>query len=255
MSTVTLGIIGDVHAHFGYLDRVLARIRAVGVDGIVLVGDIGGNYLWRPDGMTPDRIDDYLASLRAVLERVRAVGVPVRWIPGNHDLPAFPDEPAFAGNVDGRVEELAGLRIAGLGGSGEPFGFPNEWTEADAAPRFAAIPDDVDVLITHTPPRDTTLSRLYGNRAICGSALVRSTALRLRGFHVCGHIHESAGALRLGECLCVNAGGLGDPHGRAQVAFIRRSTGDHPVDVGWVDDLENDVEAARLEIARPASRG
>lgn len=250
MSTVTVGIIGDVHAQYEVLDRVLARIRAVGVDAIVLVGDIGGNHLWRPDGMTPERIDRYLVSLREVLANVRALGVPVRWIPGNHDLTEFPDEAVLAGNVDGRVDDLIGLRIAGLGGSGEPFGFPNEWVEADAERRLAAIPDDIDVLVVHTPPRDTVLSQLHGNIDIAGSSEVYAKALRLRGFLVCGHIHESAGTLQLGACLCVNAGGLGDPHGKAQVAFIRRTTGANPVDIGWVDDLEADRECSRLEIRR-----
>lgn len=246
----TIGLIGDVHAHFEYLDLVLARIRAENVDAVVLVGDIGGNYLWRPDGMTAERQAKYLVSVREVLAKVRALGLPVRWIPGNHDLPAFPDEPAFADNLDGAVGDLVGLKIGGVGGSGEPFGFPNEWTEAQGRAKLAKLPDDLDLLVCHTPPRDTILSRLFHNQDIAGSAAVYEKVERARGFFACGHIHESAGVLRLGDCLCVNAGGLGDPYGKPQVGFIRRTLGDRVVDRGWVVDLEVDRIVADLSIDR-----
>jgi predicted phosphodiesterase len=37
---------------------------------------------------------------------------------------------------------------------------------------------------------------------------------------VCGHIHESPSAVQLARCLCLNAGGLGEPWGRAQAGFV-----------------------------------
>ncbi len=51
---------------------------------------------------------------------------------------------------------------------------------------------------------------------------------------VCGHIHESPSAVALGRCLCVNAGGLGAPFGKPQVAFVRRTA---ESDEAWHEDL------------------
>jgi Icc-related predicted phosphoesterase len=33
---------------------------------------------------------------------------------------------------------------------------------------------------------------------------------------VCGHIHEAVGVKQLGQCLCYNAGSLGEPFGAVQ---------------------------------------
>jgi Icc-related predicted phosphoesterase len=33
---------------------------------------------------------------------------------------------------------------------------------------------------------------------------------------VCGHIHEAVGTYQLGNCLCYNAGSLGEPFGAVQ---------------------------------------
>ena len=74
----------------------LARVRDLRVDLLVSVGDLA----W-----------DYLEPI------VAALGVPAAYVPGNHDQ-VFPAGTAPRGmvNVDDRVAELGGLRIAGLGG-------------------------------------------------------------------------------------------------------------------------------------------
>jgi hypothetical protein len=84
---------------------------------------------------------DYLGRLMNVLD------APLVFVPGNHDpdvsgyrtsrggltlragLPARPPWPSGAVNADGRVVDIAGLRIAGLGGSPRYSPGPNQYTD------------------------------------------------------------------------------------------------------------------------------
>jgi hypothetical protein len=109
--------------------------------------------------------------------------VPLVFVPGNHDpdvsgyrvsrggltlragLPARPPWPDGAINADGRVLDVAGLRIAGLGGSPRYSPGPNQYTgrqQARRGRRLAArawlrrprgATRAVDILLTHAPPR------------------------------------------------------------------------------------------------------
>lgn len=214
---VTLAVIGDIHAHWERLDRVLGRIAAEEVDGILLVGDLGSHHLSLARLRTPERDAQYLDSVREVLRRVRALGAPVLWVPGNHDLPDLQGE----GNVDHGAGEIASLRVAGVGGAGPArFGFSYEWGEGEI--RARAVPA-CDVLLCHAPPARTPLDVLGKNGRHVGSEALRDLAGRHDGTYVCGHIHEAPGAAQIGRCLCLNAGGLGEPFGRAQVGFVSRS--------------------------------
>jgi Calcineurin-like phosphoesterase len=120
---------------------------------------------------------EYLGSLMNRLD------VPLVFVPGNHDpdvsgyrmsrggltlragLPARPPWPDGAINADGRVVDVLGLRLAGLGGSPRYSPGPNQYTERQQAhrarrlavrarlrrPRGAAR--TADILLTHAPPR------------------------------------------------------------------------------------------------------
>jgi predicted phosphodiesterase len=122
---------------------------------------------------------EYLENL------VTRAGVPLLYVPGNHDsypgraaepLSAWPmpaagvDEgptgPQGCENVDGRVIEAAGLRVAGLGGSIRYKVGPNQYTQREMRWRAlrlearvrlgrALTGRGVDVLVTHAPPLGT----------------------------------------------------------------------------------------------------
>jgi Icc-related predicted phosphoesterase len=214
-ASIELAVIGDVHAHWRHLDFVLTRIATTRVDGILLVGDLGSHDLAHARRRTPERDARYLVSVEEVLRRVRALDVPCAYVPGNHDL----RELTFAGNVDGCVATIGGVRVAGIGGAGPGrFGFCYEWDEAEIAARV--IPE-CDVILSHTPPARTKLDTIHDGRHV-GSESIRAIAAGHDGVLVCGHIHEAPGAEQIGRCLCLNVGGLGAPFGRAQVGFVRR---------------------------------
>ena len=84
---------------------------------------------------------EYLDSLMNVLD------IPLVFVPGNHDpdvsgyrssragltlragLPARPPWPDGAINADGRIIDVAGLRLAGLGGCRRYSDGPNQYTD------------------------------------------------------------------------------------------------------------------------------
>ncbi|MSP01399.1 MAG: metallophosphoesterase [Acetobacteraceae bacterium] len=108
-----LVFIGDIHQHWHHVEAGLAALRAL-PKAAVLLGDI--------------QCDQPLDRLAApLLDR----GVAVHWIHGNHDNDGGPDmwanlasperNPRTAkGALHGRVTEIEGIRIAGLGGTFRP---------------------------------------------------------------------------------------------------------------------------------------
>jgi hypothetical protein len=114
---------------------------------------------------------------------MNALDVPLVFVPGNHDpdlsgyrvsraglvlragLPARPPWPDGAVSADGRVVDVAGLRIAGLGGSRRYRPGPNQYSDRQQARRARRLSarirlrgirhgrSGLDVLLSHAPPR------------------------------------------------------------------------------------------------------
>ena len=163
---------------------------------------------------------------------VSRLDVPLLYVPGNHDvslkppdmswmplrteLPKPPPGPEGCINIDGRVVEAEGLRIAGLGGSLRYKAGPNQYSQAQMGMRALAMEFRVrlnrvrdgrklDVLVTHAPP--------YGLAAAEDSAHVGFVAfLRLiRNFQpllaVHGHVHPYGRVVperRVGKTRVIN---------------------------------------------------
>jgi calcineurin-like phosphoesterase family protein len=146
-----------------------------------------------------DEVDDSLLANAAIVRAARlivacgdlpfdylgylmdALDVPLVFVPGNHDpdisgyrtsragltlragLPAQPPWPSGALNADMAVVDVAGLRLAGLGGCRRYSHGPNQYTDRQQARRARALSrrarwhrardgHGVDVLLTHAPP-------------------------------------------------------------------------------------------------------
>lgn len=169
--------------------------RLRGVQLIVACGDLPFEYL------------GYLMD---------ACEAPLVFVPGNHDpdiggyrstraglslragLPATPPWPAGAVNADGRVVDVLGLRIAGLGGSPRYSGGPNQYTERAQARRARRLARraawrrwcdgrSVDVLLTHAPPHGVGDA---GDPPHVGFSCLHPLAARLRTpLLLHGHVH------------------------------------------------------------------
>jgi hypothetical protein len=158
---------------------------------VLAVSDVVGESLWADIGPARgaglilgcgDLPFEYLAYL------MNALDVPLVFVPGNHDpdlsgyrvsragltlragLPARPPWPDGAVSADGRVVDMAGLRIAGLGGCRRYRPGPNQYSDRQQARRARQLAvrarlrrpaglrqlrggHRVDVLLTHAPPR------------------------------------------------------------------------------------------------------
>lgn len=151
----------------------MARVLVVADEISPVIYDAGVRRM-RPDLVlgAGDLPWDYLEFLSSMLD------VPVAFVPGNHDpaveaphsgfrgwltsngLPAEDARPLGCVNVDESVVDIAGLRIAGLGGSLRYNDGPNQYTQEEFSRRARRLlklvgkrGGGVDVLLTHAPPR------------------------------------------------------------------------------------------------------
>ncbi len=174
-------------------------------DGDVLVH--GGDMTGR--GLLPEihQVADWLADLP---HRHKVV------VAGNHDW-AFQREPDAARRLMAEAGvhylEDSGVTLDGVHFWGSPwqpefmawaFNLPRG---APLAERWALIPADTDVLITHGPPRGHGDRCWDGRHEGCDDLLeaVRRVQPQL---HVFGHIHEGYGTTTLGPTTLANAASL-----------------------------------------------
>jgi predicted phosphodiesterase len=169
---------------------------------------------------------DYLDHIASRLDR------PLVMVPGNHDidlsgyrfrggvclragLPATWPGPPGAVNADGQVVEVAGLRIAGLGGSVRYNRGPNQWTQGQQRfrswklrARAALGFKPVDILLTHAPPRHCGDREDPAHHGFdCLHDVVRALRPRLL---VHGHIHPHGQPVpdrQLGDTTVLNVVG------------------------------------------------
>ena len=130
-------------------------------------------------------------------------------IAGNHD---FCFERNGASLLPAGVHYLqdSGVTVDGVRVWGSPWQ-PRffDWAfNLDRGPQLAAkwalIPADTDVLVTHGPPFGTLDLTPRGDRVGCEALAARLDQLRVR-LHVFGHIHHSYGMVEHGQRVSVNA--------------------------------------------------
>ena len=149
---------------------------------------------------------DYLEYL------VSRLDVPLLYVPGNHDPSLKPPDttwmplraevpipgPAGCDNIDGRVVEILGVRVAGLGGSVRYKRGPNQYTQAQMSRRalkvavslgFRRVRDGrkLDVLLTHAAPLGAMPSEDVAHAGFAAfNRLIKTFRPRLC---VHGHVH------------------------------------------------------------------
>lgn len=248
-----LFVVGDIHGNLESLSKIALCAEEVHeestLDAILVVGDIGGNFLPLRREPTQGQLFLWKNDVQAALNILCDVGVPVIYTLGNHDHPSAADllgaTHDLARLVDRSVVQIGQWKIVGLGGSPTSFGWPHEWAE-NTAHDFLEKMGEADVLLTHTPPYGVRDANSKG--AGCGSIAV-SRHLDKYQFVVCGHIHEAAGVEvvakaggRLEEegekVLVGNAGSLGRPFPSQRYTLLRkkgeaREVVTHDIDSGW----------------------
>jgi Icc-related predicted phosphoesterase len=175
-------------------------------DGDLLVhaGDLTG---WGTD-----------AELAAILDWL--VALPHHYkvvVAGNHDRAFARKEVAAAmrargiAYLEGTSLEVDGLRV--WGGPWTPPHRRSLWAYelplAERAARWSTIPDDVHLLVTHTPAAGILDVGGRGRLAGCPALRARVEALPQLRAHVCGHVHEGRGELLREGVRHVNASSFG----------------------------------------------
>ena len=210
----------------------MARILAVS-DETNSIAYSGGFKEMKPDLVVAcgDLPFDYLEYLLTTISK------PLLFVPGNHDPDLTPRSqpsttvnflayserevpgPEGCTNVDGRILDIAGLRIAGLGGSHRYREGPNQYTQKEMAKRCRRLllrarlrPPRrrrlVDFLITHAPPQG-----VGDDDDLCHQGFEsfrKVVELAAPKYLVHGHIHPHglhASDRQLGATTVVNAVG------------------------------------------------
>ena len=132
-------------------------------------------------------------------------------IAGNHDF-LFEREPEKARSLitnaiylEDSSTELEGIKI--YGSPWQPWFF--DWAfnlkrGPELADKWAMIPVDTDILLTHGPPMGYGDMTSRGQRVGCEDLLQRLDQLKVK-FHCFGHIHEDCGKWQRNETTLINA--------------------------------------------------
>jgi len=201
----------DIHGRFG-------GIKWPEADILVLAGDILKNFshnkltdaILQLDYLE-ESFDPYLAMLRKQYKHIL-------YIPGNHDrcfefhLKESKNKLPNATVIVDESIEIDGIRF--YGSPWTPWFFGQHWCfnlpehpsryKQKANLIWGMIPDNVDVLITHGPPRGILDEANRGVRVGCPYLLDRIMEIKPL-IHAFGHIHEAYGIVEQNEVTFINA--------------------------------------------------
>lgn len=132
-------------------------------------------------------------------------------IAGNHDF-MFENDPQTAQSLltdviylqDSYVE-IDGIKI--YGSPWQPWFYDwafNLQRGKELADKWALIPEDTDILLTHGPPWGIGDMTSRGERAGCEDLLERVQKIEPK-YHCFGHIHEDSGQWEIGKTTFINA--------------------------------------------------
>jgi Icc-related predicted phosphoesterase len=151
-------------------------------------------------------------------------------IAGNHDF-CFEEKPDLARRVlrasapGVHYLQDSGIVIDGLHVWGTPWQ-PRFFDWAfnldrgnPLAEKWALIPIDTDILVTHGPPFGVLDATPGGLRVGCEALAERLDTLRVR-LHVFGHIHHSYGVVERGSRVSVNAATCDERYGATHAPVI-----------------------------------
>lgn len=106
--------------------------------------------------------------------------------------------------LEDRGIEYQGVKFYGAPWVPELAGWAFYLPPEELRKRWNLIPDDTDILITHTPPLDI-LDRNSRGKA-CGCPDLRKRVIDLRPrVHCFGHVHASGGTIELQDTIYINA--------------------------------------------------
>ena len=148
-------------------------------------------------------------------------------IAGNHDFYAAEQSDDFEAMLSKEIIYLndSGITIQGINIWGSPvqpdltgWAFGKERGSAMKA-HWDLIPNDTDILITHSPPYGV-LDKPRSEHAVgCEELALRLAKLQVK-VHIFGHIHESYGIVQIGETTYINASNYNSSKGLVNAPVV-----------------------------------
>lgn len=189
--------ISDLHEQW-------AAVKVPQCDILVIAGDITYEGKW-------EKLYQFVGWMEKLQEDNICKDIVV--IAGNHDITAQTEPKRFADlmrsactYLNEEMEIVQGLTF--FGSPWTPWFYDwafNAHRGRPMAEHWAMIPDNVDVLVTHTPPYGACDIIPDGRRVGCVD-LANEVLHRVKPkLHICGHIHHSHGLGFLGNTLVMNA--------------------------------------------------
>ena len=154
-----------------------------------------------------------VGSAFSILQRLSNSKVPIFFVPGNMDTPELTtaQNPGKFTCIHGRCERFGSFSFIGLGGAVQgPFQTPFESSEEEIYDilhkAVKACEEAKVVLLSHAPPKNTSVDLTRSGRHVGSSAVRRFIEEMEPILAVCGHIHEARGIDRIGRTLVLNPG-------------------------------------------------
>lgn len=200
--------VADIHGDRERFAIVREEVERRRPDALVVAGDICAHF--RPD---PERDADELARLP----------LPVLMTLGNSEPGRFSEIFSRRPNVSVihlAAERFPGATLVGVSGTlSIPFSSRLALRQGHLIQKLSALLSPGCVLVSHAPPHgacDKVMGRFSAGCKALASLVRRAEPAAV----LCGHIHESPGAARMGKTLVVNCA-----MGRSRGALVRMEGG------------------------------
>lgn len=190
----------DIHGPTNHVKRmyevIVSRAKEPDIDAVICAGDLS----------------DFGSDIELAFKMLDSIGKPVFIIHGNHEtLPEIEraeKEYEHLINVDKSIKPFRDLLIIGWGGGG----FSARDSKFEKFGRKASrIMEKYEktVLVTHAPPHGTKLDVVAKNH-VGNKSITEFIRTHEPLYAVCGHIHESHGAIqKIGRTAMINLGPKG----------------------------------------------
>lgn len=188
-----LALLSDLHGHLPAIEPC---------DLVVIAGDIVPAWAWQTN--VARQLKWLEESFNPWVEALPAPRVVMTF--GNHDWfgpTGLWKPPTKVTLLLDQAAEIDGIRIYGTPWSPEFRTWAYMDSEEGLAGRYAAIPADTELLISHAPPRGVVDRTATGEEV--GSMVLRQRLAELHSLRlvVCGHIHECGGEVEPCGSVCV----------------------------------------------------
>jgi Icc-related predicted phosphoesterase len=187
----------DIHGDLKALKGIINK--SVKAELVVCAGDLSA-------------MGENLQSMIDELAKIRNKKILI--IPGNNETAEMIEESIDDYKniilIHGEIYQDKNITFAGLGGGSiSPFNTIYELSEDEFKKKLEKF-KNVDCLITHTPPKNTSLDLVKNGLHIGSGEIYKWIMNNNPRICCCGHVHENEGKEEtLGKTLCFNAGKKG----------------------------------------------